>query len=98
MPKERTDNYAHNDWLEIAVNQGVLGIMIYILYWILFAKESLSKCYDPQIKMALQLLFIIYFMKTIISMSYYDMTIPATFALGYYLAQEKKNEQIINGY
>ena len=26
-------NYAHNDWLEIAVNQGLLGIVVYAVYW-----------------------------------------------------------------
>lgn len=88
-------NYAHNDWLEIAVNQGIFGIMIYLLYWILFAKEGLSKSYDSQAKLAIQLLFIIYFMKTLFSMSYYDMHVSATFVLGYCLAREKKNEQII---
>lgn len=90
-----SDNYAHNDWLEIAINQGVLGFMIYILYWVLFAKEILSKYYAPREKLALQLLFVIYFMKTIFSMSYGDMTIPATLILGFCLAQGKKNEQII---
>lgn len=90
-------NYAHNDWLEIAVNQGVLGLMIYVLYWVLFAKECLSKYYARREKTALQLLFVIYFLRTIFSMSYIDMTIPATFMLGHCFAQEKKNEQIING-
>ena len=27
-------NYAHNDWLEIAINQGVLGLVIYFIYWL----------------------------------------------------------------
>ena len=89
-------NYAHNDWLEIAVNQGVLGIVIYMLYWIFFAKESLSKNYSRQEKLALQLLFMICFMKTLFSMSYYSMSTSATFILGYCLAQEKKNEQVID--
>jgi len=80
-------NYAHNDWIEIAVNQGVLGLMIYMLYWILFAKECMSKKYSFQEKMALQLLFMIYFMKTLFSMSYYSMSTSATFILGYCLAQ-----------
>ena len=89
------DNYAHNDWLEIAVNQGVLGIVIFILYWFLFAKECLSKSYNSQEKLALQLLFVIYFMQTLFSMSYNFMSTSATFILGYCLAQEKKNEQVI---
>jgi O-antigen ligase len=90
------DNYAHNDWLEIAVNQGVLGIMIYMLYWFLFSKECLSKSYNSREKLMLQLLFVIYFMKTLFSMSYGSIPISATFILGYCLAQEKKNEQVIN--
>lgn len=88
-------NYAHNDWLEIAVNQGILGIMIYMLFWFLFAKESLSKSYSNQEKLALQLLLIIYFMQTLFSMSYNFMSTSATFILGYCLAQEKKNEQVV---
>jgi O-antigen ligase len=90
-----SDNYAHNDWLEIAVNQGILGIMIYMLFWFLFARESLSKSYSHQVKLTIQLLFIIYFMKTLFSMSYGDMSTSATFILGYCLAQEKKNEQVV---
>jgi O-antigen ligase len=89
-----SNNYAHNDWLEIAVNQGFLGLIIYAFYWLIFAK-SMFQNYSPQPKLALQLLFIIYFLKTIFSMSYEDMTVPATFILGFSLAQEKKNEQIV---
>lgn len=90
-----TYNYAHNDWLEIAVNQGVLGLVIYMLYWILFAKECLSKSYSSQEKLALQIIFIIYFMSTLFSMSYNFMSTSATFILGYCLTQENKNEQVI---
>jgi len=88
-------NYAHNDWLEIAVNQGVLGLLIYLFYWFAFAKSILCST-SPQSRLALQLLFIIYFLKTFFSMSYGDMSVPATFILGFSLAQEKKNEQICN--
>lgn len=88
-------NYAHNDWLEIAVNQGLLGIIVYLFYWIAFAKNVI-KTKSTQEKFALQLLFIIYFMRTIFSMSYGAMTIPATIILGYSFAQEKENEEIIH--
>ena len=82
-------NYAHNDWLEIAVNHGIFGVGIYILYWFLFLKTCRSKCYSPQVKLTLQLLFIIYFMKTLFSMSYADVSLPAAFILGYCFAQRK---------
>ncbi len=85
-------NYAHDDWLEIAVNQGVLGLIIYMVYWFFWGWVVLSKKYKYHIKSALQLLFIIYFMKTIFSMSYIDMTIGATLVLGYCLAQENHDE------
>ena len=86
-------NYAHNDWLEIAVNQGVLGIILYMLYWILWTKECLSNSYSNREKLALQLLFMIYFLKTFFSMSYYDMPISATFILGCCLAQKDLTSQ-----
>ena len=91
-------DYAHNDWLEIAVNQGVIGLIVYIVYWLLFFRMILSKNFTPRVKLTLQLLFVIYFMKTFFSMSYSDMAISATFVLGYCLAQENKNEQVVYSY
>lgn len=88
-------SFAHNDWLEIAVNQGVLGIMVFVFYWIVFARECLSKNYSSREKLALQLLFIICFMKTLFSMFYNDMTFIESFVLGYSLSQERKNEQVV---
>lgn len=85
-------NYAHNDWLEIAVNQGVIGLIVYLLYWLTFAKTMLSNDYSSKMRLVLQLLFIIYFMKTIFSMSYNAMPIPASFILGFTLAQKKQYE------
>lgn len=88
-------NYAHNDWLEIAVNQGLLGLMVYLFYWFLFLRECFSKFYTRHAKLALQLVFIIYFMQTIFSMSYGAMVLFASLVLGYSLSQEVENEQIV---
>ena len=85
-------NYAHNDWLEIAVNQGIFGLIVYIFYWFLCGKTCVSKKYDFHVKSALQLLFMIYFLKTIFSMSYGSMGYIPMLSLGYCLAQEKENE------
>lgn len=30
------DNYVHNDWLEILIDMGLLGIVIYLVFWIRF--------------------------------------------------------------
>lgn len=82
-------NYAHNDWLEIAVNQGLLGIVVYAVYW----KQLYStwrQSTNIEAKTILALVGIIYFAKTIFSMSYVDMTYVCTSVLGYALATYKK--------
>ena len=82
-------NYAHNDWLEIAVNQGLLGIVVYAVYW----KQLYStwrQSTNIEAKTILALVGIIYFAKTIFSMSYADMTYVCTSVLGYALATYKK--------
>lgn len=81
-------NYAHNDWLEIAINQGLLGIVVYAVYW----KKLYStwrKSTNIEAKIILALMGIIYFAKTIFSMSYGDMTYVSTSVLGYALATYK---------
>lgn len=89
-------NYAHNDWLEIAVNQGIVGIMIYFLYWFLFAKNAIENKMNKHSRLAVQLLWIIYFFKALVSTSYMGMSICASCVLGFSLAQENDDEQIFN--
>ena len=81
--------YAHNDWLEIAINQGLLGIIIYLIYWINFYK-TWRQSTNIDAKTILALVGIIYFAKTLFSMSYEDMTYVCTSVLGYALATYKK--------
>lgn len=88
-------NYAHNDWLEIAINHGIFGLLVYMFYWTLFGRECFSREYDSKVKLALQIVFIDYFMRTLFSMSYGAMTTSATLVLGYCLAQGEKNEENI---
>ena len=82
-------NYAHNDWLEIAVNQGLLGIIVYAIYWKNFY-STWRQSTNIEAKTILALVGIIYFAKTIFSMSYADMTYVCTSVLGYALATYKK--------
>lgn len=82
-------NYAHNDWLEIAVNQGMFGVIIYAVYWICFYK-TWRRSTNIEAKTILALVGIIYFAKTIFSMSYSDMTYICTSVFGYALATTNK--------
>lgn len=79
-------NFAHNDWLEILTNHGILGISVFIYYWICFLKNSKNVSLPSESRICLSMLLLIYFMKTIFSMSYSDMSIYSTSVLALCLA------------
>ena len=79
-------NFAHNDWLEILTNQGVLGIFVFMYYWICFLKNSQEVNLPSESRICLSMILLIYFMKTIFSMSYSDMSIFSTSVLALSLA------------
>lgn len=86
-------NYAHNDWLEIAVNQGMVGVIIYAVYWICFYR-TWRRSTNIEAKTILALVGIICFAKTIFSMSYGDMTYICTSVFGFALAtMNKENDK-----
>ena len=85
-----SDNFAHNDWLEIGINQGVLGIVVYIAYWIAF--YITIKCINnTTARSAVKLTMFIFFLMTMFSMSYDNMPIYATIVIGYCMANYKNN-------
>lgn len=88
--------YAHNDWLEILINNGLLGSFVYALYWIYFIKawRKLKKYYI--ISSALGMIFAITFMKTLFSMSYGNLEIYMSIAIGYFFAIPYKPKRINN--
>lgn len=84
-------NYAHNDWLEIAVNQGLLGIIVYAVYWICFYR-TWKYATNIQAKTILAIVLIIFFAKTMFSMSYTAVSYVSASVFGYALATlNKKN-------
>lgn len=78
--------YAHNDWLEIAINQGLLGLLVYLIYWISLFRSWRSSKHSPQAFMSVGMFLIIYFLETLFSMSYNGVSKCAAMVLGYYLA------------
>lgn len=79
-------NFAHNDWLEILTNQGLLGIIVFIYYWICLLKNCKDVNLPSESRICLYMILLISFMKTIFSMSYSDMSIYVTSVLGACLA------------
>lgn len=76
-------NFAHNDWIELLTNQGLLGVAFYAAYWYSFYKLcTKSKPYNQE-HMILVLAFFVCFAKTLFSMSYGDMDIFLGIAIAY---------------
>lgn len=78
--------FAHNDWLEIAINHGLVGVVLYFFYWVVFYRTWRRTRPHPQAFMAIGLFFIIYFIATFFSMSYSCVSRCAAMVLGYYFA------------
>ena len=79
-------NYAHNDWLEIAITQGVLGLIVYAIYWLAFLKTIVTTKANKTARLALTLAFISFFIETLFSMSYTGYSMCACTVFGYSLA------------
>ena len=80
---------AHNDWLELAIDMGLLGVSIYLVYWIMIWRMvSKSKTSCPEdVYMAILLFAVLYFGKSFFSMSIMDMPVFATAPFGYCIGQ-----------
>lgn len=87
-------NYAHNDWLELAINQGVLGLVVYAIYWLCFWSTIRSVKHNRTAKLVLTLTFISFFIKTMFSMSYTGYSMMACSVFGYYLAHCSDTEEL----
>ncbi len=83
-------NLAHNDWLEILICNGLVGAIIYLVYWVRYYKTiRLSR--NTDLYLPLMLLFISMAAKTLFSMSYASTPLYASFYLGFLLATLQKN-------
>lgn len=89
------ENYAHNDWLAIAIDQGLLGLVIYAVYWICFFVSWRKARKQPHAFMAIGMLMIIYFLTTLFSMSFTGITRCAAMVLGYYMATIGQKEEVL---
>ena len=79
---------AHNDWLEIYTDMGLVGFLIYLYYWLcLFRMRKYIK--DAGILQSFYIIMTFCFMRSLFSMSINDMYIVTTFIIGYIAAQSK---------
>ena len=83
---ELLNMFAHNDWIELGINQGLLGMVLYLFFWMAFVRLLLKKEIPPEVKTALLMIFVIYFLKTFFSMSYSEYNLYSSMTFGYCIA------------
>ena len=91
---------AHNDWLELALALGCVGIISYLYYWFSLIKTSrlLRKANFHQAYYISMSFLLIYFMKSLFSMSYESIPITSSMLLAMVLASSSNDiEHYYNG-
>ncbi len=86
--------YAHNDWLEFAINQGLLGVFSYIIYWCVFICEWKNCKSSKECRTALGDIIIAYILISLFSMSFGSMPLTASLCIGYCLAVNMRRKQM----
>jgi hypothetical protein len=84
-------NFAHNDWLEILICHGIVGIFIYILYFAALTSMCVKSRHNHLVYNILGMAIIIMFASTLFSMSYNSLNLGITLCLGYCLSEYNKN-------
>lgn len=86
-------NYAHNDWLELLINQGILGVSIFFIFYMLWFKNYLMmrKKVSLNVSMAFGVAFIGSFGASIFSMAYTAFGPSWSIVIGYCLSEYSKH-------
>lgn len=92
-----TGNLAHNDWLELLTNFGLLGVFIYLLvFYALFSFILCSKA-EREDKLMLLAIILIWFLQTLFSMYYtVSTTVLTSVLLGYLFGKNHCNRRLKN--
>ena len=80
-------NYAHNDWWEILIDQGLMGLLIYAALWIELYREWRKSRGIPTVNHLLGCCISILLLRSLFSMSYSTIVFPVSLLLGYSLAK-----------
>lgn len=87
-------NQAHNDWLELLIDMGLLGFVSFFVFWIVSWKEIRSDEYSKDIKQTMTLIVAMLLIRSLFSMSINDIYIFSTMCLGFCLANKGNNVKI----
>lgn len=77
--------YAHNDWLELLINQGLLGAVLYAASFATLLYTIYKNKNNKDVYSILAMIFVIMFASSLFSMSYASLGLPIAVGLGYCL-------------
>ena len=78
------ESFAHNDWFAILIEQGLVGVFLFVLYWCSYIYTWLKLTYNKQLFTAIGMLLFIGFGKTFFSVYYLPFTPDGFVSSGYY--------------
>lgn len=87
-------NFAHNDWLELLINQGVLGILLYVGYFASLLYSIRKSKNNVVAYSTLIMIFFIMFTSSLFSMSYNSLRLPVAIGLGFCLCKSENNVKV----
>lgn len=77
---------AHNDWLELLIDCGILGVLLYFIFWCKFLKHWIRSRWNPLLFSIVGACFCFAFFRTLFSMSFSDMPFSLCMIMGYAFA------------
>ena len=69
------DSSAHSDWIEVLMDYGLLGVVLYLVIFIALVKQVL-RTNNLQLKYTLLSVILIWFFKSIYSMGFVSQSFP----------------------
>lgn len=76
---------AHNDWLEILIDHGIIGVIMFFLFWVNMYKDCKLSKNDRAIYAAMLIFILMNFLKTLFSFSFNNFPVWGMPVFGYCL-------------
>lgn len=89
MKLSGTGNVAHNDWLELLANNGIIGILIYLVLFYYGFKSCFNPYWDRNKQLVLLTIMLIWFATTLFSMGFTSSSFTGMFLMIAYLIGDK---------
>lgn len=84
-----TGNVAHNDWLELLANNGIIGVVIYLVLFYYGFKSCFNPYWDRNKQLVLLTIMLIWFATTLFSMGFTSSSFTGMFLMIAYLIGDK---------